>query len=50
MSAFHHRLAPAATAQNLKDPAWRKLVGFDSVMTREELELERPITLAPERP
>lgn len=50
MSAWNHRLAPAANAQSLKDPAWRKRVGFDSIMTREELELERPIQLAPEKP
>lgn len=30
MSAWDHRLAPPATRENLKDPAWRKRVGFDN--------------------
>lgn len=53
MSAWNHRLAPVANAQSLKDPAWRKRVGFDSIMTREELEQERIMDLpatAIERP
>lgn len=50
MRVCHLRLAPKATAENLKDSAWRKRVGFDNIMTTAELELERPIQLAPEKP
>lgn len=33
----HFKPGPA-TQENLKDPAWRARVGFDSVMTEEDLE------------
>lgn len=32
--------APEATAESLKDPSWRKRVGFDSIMGPEDLALE----------
>lgn len=43
MSAWRHRLAPAANQEARKDPKWRKRVGFDNIMTPEDLELEQPV-------
>ena len=37
-----HEIAPPATAENLKDPAWRKRTGFDSL----ELTLDEPVAEA----
>lgn len=37
------RLAPEATAAILKDKAWRKRTGFDSIMGTDELALDRPV-------
>lgn len=34
-----------ATPENLKNPGWRERVGFDNIMTEEDLEQERAISL-----
>lgn len=45
MSAYAHRLAPPATAEKLQSKSWRNRVGFDSIMTADELEQERIMDL-----
>lgn len=40
-----NQTAPPATAENLKDPAWRKRTGFDSLV----LDLDKPVALTERR-